>query len=120
MVDRVSGSPIQDSQLLQLGTQQAVEKVNQQAAADSSGVAANDLMDQATISDEAKNAYEQEKEVLKFSRLAMRVKEPVDTDKVARMKDLLDSGRINDYLRGLDAESMADSILNSATGSFLR
>ena len=119
MVDRISGKPVDNQQLLQVG-QNAVEKVNQEAAKESASVGSLGTLDQATISDEALKAYEQEKEVLKFSRLAMRVKEPYDADKVARMKDLIDSGRINDYLRNLDNGALADSILNSAAGAFLR
>jgi len=119
MVDKISGSNIQDAQLLQVGTQQSVETSNQQAAQDSASAASFNTLDQATISDAAKQAYEQEKETLKFSRLAMRIQEPYDADKVSRMKDLVNSGRINDYLRNLDTGSIADNMLNSAAGGFL-
>ena len=92
MVDRISGNSVDNNQLLQVG-QNAVEKVNQEAAKEASSTDSLSGFDKATISDEAIKAYEQEKEILKFSRLAQRVQD-YDAEKVARMKDLVDSGRI--------------------------
>ena len=125
MVDSISGNSnsIQDAGLLNVDRQQAsqnVEKVNLESAQDTGSTSTLQLVDQATISDEAKKAYESEKDTLRLSRLAQRVKEPYDADKVARMKDMLDSGRINDYLRSLNTEQIAQSILDSSSGAFLR
>lgn len=124
MVDSISGKNpgIQDASLLNIGQQQssqAVEKINVDSAQGTTNVASLKLLDQATISDEAKKAYEGEKEILRFSRLAQRIKEPFNTEKVAQFKDMLDGGRINDYLRSLNTDAIADAILNSPTGAFL-
>lgn len=125
MVDSISGKPhnIQDASLLGINQQQSsesVEKVNVQSAQESANVSSLKLLDEATISDEAKKAYESEKEVLRFGRLAQRIKAPYDGDKVAQMKNLVDSGRINEYLRSINTDELANSMLNSSSGAFLR
>lgn len=125
MVDSISGKPnhIQDANLLGVNQQQSsesVQKVNVESARESANVGSLKLLDEATISDEAKKAYESEKEVLRFSRLAQRIKEPYNSDKVAQMKNLVDNGRINDYLRSINTDELANSLLNSPSGAFLR
>ncbi len=122
MVDSISGNSnsIQDAALLNVDRQQAsqnVEKINLEAAKDANASSTLQLVDQATISDEAKKAYESEKDVLRLSRLAQRIQEPYDAEKVSRMKDLVDSGRINEYLRSINTDDLAQSILNSASGA---
>ncbi len=121
MVDSISGKPnnIQDSSLLGVN-QQNVEKINVDSARETANVPSLKLLDEATISDEAKQAYESEKEILRFSRLAQRIKEPFSSEKVAQLKGLLDSGRINDYLRSLNTDAIAENLLNSPSGAFLR
>jgi predicted lipid-binding transport protein (Tim44 family) len=125
MVDSISGKNpnIQDAGLLGVNQQQSsqsVEKVNVESAKETAALGSVKLLDEATISDEAKKAYESEKEVLRLSRLAQRVQEPYDAEKVAQMKNLLDNGRINEYLRSLNTEAIAESILNSPSGAFLQ
>lgn len=120
MVDSISGKNIQEAGLLNIGQQQSVEKTNQDSARETAAVGSLKMLDQATISDEARKAYESEKEVLRFSRLAQRVREPFDSDKVSHFKNLLDSGRINDYLRSLNTDELAASLLNSPSSAFLR
>lgn len=122
MVDSISGKSngIQDTSLLNINQQQTVEKVNQESAADSKQIASLQFGDAATISDAARQAYESEKEVLRFSRLAHRVKETIDTDKIAQFKGMIDNGRINEYLRSLNTDTLAQSLLNSPSGAFLR
>lgn len=124
MVDSISGNSknIQDAGLLNVNQQQSsqsVEKVNVESARESDAATLK-LLDEASISDEAKKAWESEKEILRFSRLAQRVKEPFNAEKVAQLKNMVDTGRINDYLRSLNTEAIADSILNSPSGAFLR
>lgn len=122
MVDRITNDNnlIQDPSLLRAGSQGQVERINKEAVKDAAQVDSLEGFDKATISDEALQAYNQEKEILKFSRLAQRVPAEVDYEKVNRIKNLLDSGRINDYLRSLDSGALADSIINSPSGAFLR
>lgn len=122
MVDSISGKPnqIQDAGLLNIDRQQSVEKTNQESASETSAAAVTKLLDEASISDEAKKAYQQDKEVMRFSRLAQRIKEPIDTDKIANIKNMLDNGRINEYLRSLNTDALAQSILDSPSGAFLR
>ncbi|HEY9686237.1 MAG TPA: hypothetical protein V6C52_04605 [Coleofasciculaceae cyanobacterium] len=125
MVDGISGknNNIQDADLLNVGQQQSsrnVEKVNIETAQETASVSSLKLLDEAHISDEAKKAWESEKEILRFSRLAQRVKEPFNSEKVAQIKGMLDAGRINDYLRSLNTDTIAESILNSPSSAFLR
>jgi predicted lipid-binding transport protein (Tim44 family) len=125
MVDQVganNNNPIQNGSLLNSQTQ-TVKDVNQQAAANSSAVSSLkqlDIQDGVQISMEARNRLESEKDVLRFSRLAQRVQEDFDHEKVNRIKNLLNSGRINEYLRGINTEEMADKILDSPFGNYLR
>jgi hypothetical protein len=122
MVDSISGKPnsIQDASLLNINQQQSVEKVNSEAASSASNAGTLSLVDEATISDAARSAYESEKEILKFGRLAQRVKPSYDAEKVARFKDMIDNGRINDYMRSLNTDQLAQSMLDSPSGAFLR
>lgn len=122
MVDSISGqsNPIQDSGLLNIDRQQSVEKTNLESAGETRNASTLKLLDEATISSEAKAAYEKDKEVMRFSRLAQRIKEPFNADKVANIKNMLDSGRINDYLRSINTDDLAQSLLNSPSGAFLR
>jgi|GEM_PF-1641664 len=71
-----------------------------------------------TISDQARQAAESEKDVIKFSRLAQREKTPFDSEKVATFKAMLDNGRINGYLSGLNTDKLAASMLETSR-SFL-
>ena len=66
-----------------------------------------------TISDQARQAAESEKDVIKFSRLAQRDKTPFDSEKVATFKAMLDNGRINGYLSGLNTDKLAASMLET-------
>jgi hypothetical protein len=123
MVDRISSShidPLGDSSLHGVGAQQQAEKVGAGKIAKTDDAASASLLDQASISDEARETYAAEKETLRFSRLAQREKAPVDMDKVTKFRELLDNGRINDYLRSLNTNALADSLLASSSGSFLR
>ncbi|MBY0405945.1 MAG: hypothetical protein K2X66_18730 [Cyanobacteria bacterium] len=125
MVDNVtanSGLSINDkASLLELNTRNVAD-VNQQAAESSASVSSlkeYSFQDNATLSDEAKNRFNQEKEVLKFSRLAQRVDDGTNPSKVSLLKDLVNSGRINDYLRGINNEDLAQKIIDSPFGSYL-
>jgi hypothetical protein len=121
MVDRISGQIDNrpEAGLLGINTQQGVEKTG--AADRSSGQAAGvNLVDEAAISDEARETYAAEKETIRFSRMVQRGKESVDLDKVARFKELLDNGRINEYLRSLNTDALAESLLSSSSGAFLK
>ncbi|MEB3287949.1 MAG: flagellar biosynthesis anti-sigma factor FlgM [Vampirovibrionales bacterium] len=127
MVDRInSQSPsVQDLGLLQTSQQTAVENAKVEKANRESGTSKAKLdslqgFDKASISSEAVSAWEQEKEMLKFSRLAQRETPEVDYEKVSRIKNLVDSGRINDYLSTVDTNALVESMLNSPAGAFLR
>lgn len=125
MVDSISGNSqqIQDAALRNVDQQRAsesVEKVNVETAKETSNVASLQLLDKVNISDAAKQAYESEKEVLRFSRLAQRVQDSGSSERVAQLKSMVDSGRIQEYLRSVNTDDLADKILNSPTGAFLR
>ncbi|MBY0451285.1 MAG: hypothetical protein K2X01_11740 [Cyanobacteria bacterium] len=128
MVDQVSGrnlSLIQDSTANLLGSKAAqTEEVNRTAAQAASTApekieAPLSYEDNVTISSEAKHRYEKEKEVLRFSRLAQRSPNQVDDSKVSSFRQLIEHGRINDYLRSLNTDQIAASILNSPAKAFL-
>lgn len=122
MVDRISGqnSSLQDAALLQAAQQGQVERVNK----DTKSKAAESTMgagyDKASISPEALEAWEKEKQVLKYSRQVQMTAPDVDYDKVNRIKNLVDSGRINDYLNTVDTNSLVESLLSSPAGALLR
>lgn len=122
MVDSISGNSnsIQDSGLLNVDRQQSVEKTNLESAREGQPAGLSKLLDEATISDEAKQAYQKDKEVMRFSRLAQRIQTPFDADKVAQIKNLLDNGRINEYLRNINTDELAQSLLDSPSAAFLR
>lgn len=120
MVDGVSKDPnmINELQSGALQQNQNVERLNRESAhTQKSGL--SHLLDQADISDAARARLDAEKDVMRFTSLAVRQDEGFDADKVAYFKDLLDSGRINDYLRGLNNNDLADSLLNSPVSAFL-
>ena len=120
MVDRVSDKSLQDLNLLGTQQQSQVEKVTQSNQGKSKTDSATSSFDTATISDDAINAWEQEKDVLKFSRLAQRGTAPVDYDKVNQIKNLLDSGRINQYLSTVDTNALVENLLNSPASTLLQ
>ena len=122
MVDGISGKmdSLPEAGLLNVNTQQGTEKIGGNANQAAEKAIPTNLLDEAAISDEARQAYEVEKEAIRFSRMAQRGKETIDTDKVTHFKDLLDNGRINDYLRSLNTEALADSLLSSSSGPFLK
>ena len=120
MVDRVSGqdnNAIQESLLG--GRTRQVEEVNRKAAEEGAAVGSlSDLIidDEASISSGAHLRLEAEK----FGRLAQRVEEPVNHEKVTRLKELVNSGRINEYLRTINTDELAQKILEGPTGAFLK
>ena len=122
MVDSISGksNPIQDNGLLNVDRQQSVEKTNLESAREGQSAGLSKLLDEATISDEAKQAYQKDKEVMRFSRLAQRIQVPFNSDKVAQIKNLLDNGRINEYLRSINTDELAQNLLDSPSAAFLR
>ncbi len=115
MVDRISSQHgnINEIGLGNLSQSQQVERLNRESADSSSQVKGNGLSDVADISPEAFARLQAEKDVAKFASLAKRIDESFDADKVNHFKTMLDSGRINDYLRGFSNEDLADSLLNS-------
>jgi hypothetical protein len=126
MLDRVNGpssNPLIDAAgLLKTGeSTQNVQETNRQSAESSNQVGSlMALTDGANISEEARVRYEREKEVFKFSRLSQKVDEGTQPDRVALLKDLVNSGRINEYLRTINNEDLAQKILDSSSGGFLK
>ena len=122
MVDRISGqsSSLQDAALLQATQQGQVERVSKDTKSNAAESTLGAGYDKASISQEALEAWEKEKQALKYSRQAQMTAPDVDYDKVARIKNLVDSGRINDYLNTVDTNSLVESLLSSPAGAFLR
>lgn len=126
MLDRVNGSsnnPLIDAAgLLKTGeSAQSVQETNKQSAENSNQVGSlMELSDGANISEEARIRYEREKEVFKFSRLSQKVDEGTQPDRVSLLKELVNSGRINEYLRTINNEDLAQKILDSSSGGFLK
>ncbi len=117
MVNSISGnesSAVQDSALLR---RTETEEVNRRAADNSSKVESLGLFnDTATVSQGAKRLYEAEK----FGRMAQQIEEPFDSEKVARLRELVQHGKTNEILRNFDNGDLADSLINSPAGAFLR
>lgn len=124
MVDGISrnDNTIQEGLLNALNLQVGVEKTNKDDASDkTSTLGALDKLfgDNATISSDARKAYESEREMLQFARLAQRIPNSVDTDKVSRMKQMIDAGKLNEYFSSLNNTELADSILKGPAGAYL-
>ncbi len=123
MVDGIGNdNKIQEGLLNALAPQVGVEKTNKDDAKQFGSLGNLDKMflDNASISDAAKKAYESEKVVLQFARLAQRIPDTIDTEKVSRIKQMIDTGRLNEYFNSLNNTDLADSILNGPAGAFLR
>ena len=80
------------------------------------------LEDNASVSPEARARYEKDREVLKFVRLAQRTDTApaASNDKVVQLKNMVDTGKINDYLRSIDTNVLVNDILASPAGAFLK
>lgn len=98
----------------------AIQQANQEASQNTQSPEALDYVDHATISPEALQKLESDKKVLQFTRIAQRISPDQNPDKVAQLKDLVDSGRINEYLRSLNTDTLADQLLNSPSGTYLK
>lgn len=72
------------------------------------------------ISNEALDRLAAERQAFQYASLAARQEEPFDSDKVAHFKAMLDSGRINDYLRSVGNDALADSLLNNPIGALFK
>lgn len=118
MVERVTGhdsGAIHESLLAQRS--QNVEDVNRKAADETANVKSlNPFNDTATVSSQAKKLYEAEK----YARLAQRIADPFDADKVARLQEMVQHGRISELLNKYDDGDLADSLINSPAQAFLR
>ncbi len=119
MVNSINGSGndsslIQDSALLR---RTETEEVNRQAADNSNKVASlGEFNDTATVSKGAKRLYEADK----FGRMAQQIAEPFDSDKVARLREMVQHGKISDILKNFDDADLAEGLINSPAGAFLR
>src|SRR5690349_484891 len=117
MVDSISSNPnnINELSLGQLNQSQQLERLNRESADSSNTANVLPFGENVDISDAAYAKLQSEKDLSKFASLAQRMDESFDADKVNAFKTMLDSGRINDYLRGFSNEDLADSLLNSST-----
>jgi hypothetical protein len=76
--------------------------------------------DSANISDLAKRLAERDIEAKEFTKLALG--EPEQSSKsefTSHLKNLLDSGRISEYLRTVNTDSIVNSLLKSGAGKFV-
>ncbi|MEM0952344.1 MAG: hypothetical protein AAGI66_09430 [Cyanobacteria bacterium P01_H01_bin.74] len=121
MTDRISSTQSGTVNADLLLNTPSVEKAETLQANKSAGTVQTENLDAviADISAEAKTAYDKDKEVLRFGRLAQRGKGDFDAEKVAELKKMVDNGRINEYLRTVSPDAMAEAILNSSAGQFL-
>jgi len=77
------------------------------------------LTDRMDISEEALTLANRDKDVMKYARMLTRQPEDVDTEKVSTFKSMLDSGRINDCLRRLGEDTLANDLLKSPAAAML-
>jgi hypothetical protein len=116
-----SGSGVQADSLSSGAQVERTQASGGQAAFEKSSVVTFPLSDTADISDSARSRLASEKEAMHFSGMASRMEEPFDAEKVNTLKTMLDNGRINDYLRHISNDMLADTLLNSpAKGALLR
>lgn len=127
MVNSISGNlqpvPPEAGLLNQVEQRQggpAIEKIGTNASEKAAQAGGLTLVDEATISDAAKKACAQDKEALRLGRMAQRIQEPYNGEKVEQFRSLLDSDRIDEYLNNIQPEALADSVLKSPSGAFLR
>lgn len=88
--------------------------------AENAGATGRAVAAEASISPEARQRLEAEREVMKFTRMALMEKEPPSNPRVAELRDMLDNGRINDYLRSINTDEMVDAILSGPAAASLR
>ena len=76
---------------------------------------------QASISAEAVDKARADQQVLQFGRSAGRIKDAGEQpEKVSTLKALYNSGNIDTYFNQLDTQKLADSLLNSLSGAYLK
>ncbi|MGE0200613.1 MAG: hypothetical protein AB7P76_06560 [Candidatus Melainabacteria bacterium] len=123
MVDSISRknpSLVPDAAAAGVQTTQDIARLNQQAAEVAITDKTVDYLDNASLSEEAKRAFESEREILKYARLAMRVQDTPDGDKVAQLKNLVDSGRIQEYLSSINPGELVDAMLSAPVAGYLK
>lgn len=69
------------------------------------------LTEKVTISDTAKEKLASEQSLMKFARLASRLQEPFDLDKVKALQDKLSTQGTQGYLQSLSPNALASSML---------
>lgn len=102
------GQTGQAEQVTLVETDSAAKKQNQTEAA-----GYNDI---AEVSQEALEKAQADLKAQRFARVAGRLPESFDTDKVNQFKSLLKNGQIGSYLGSLDTRSIADAILAGPSG----
>ena len=113
MVDQISSQQsFNELQAQQLQPQQQVEQTRD-GANGNKNTGNTPLGENVELSEDAIKLYEAEKEASRFAALARKSEAPFDREKVGQIKNLLDSGRINEYLNKLDYNDLADTLLNS-------
>ena len=58
-------------------------------------------------------------ELAKFGRAANRLEEPFNAEKVGHFKELMNSGRIHEYLSSLNTEALVDSLVSGPAGGYV-
>ena len=78
-----------------------------------------DSMDTSFISVAARQKYEAEREALYFAAQVPSEAATFNHDKVSQFKELMNTGRIHNYLAQLDNTVLVDKLLLSPAGAFL-
>ena len=117
MIERIDNKGIDTSLLTQHNKDlEAVRERNESAAEPVKSAVLAFLNDRAEVSNDAKRLLEAER----FGRLASQIEEPFDSDKVARLREMVQHGRMSDILSSFDDNALAESLLASPTAAFLR
>ena len=121
MQDVTSTNSISNVGLNAAGNNAAVEKTSLESAAKKSAEQAAGFgpEENVTISQTAKEKAKLELQGAKYARMAQRLEEPMDHQKVEKFKALVASGNTANYLNGLDTNAIAKALLAGPTGKFL-
>ena len=99
---------------------QAIEGVTAQSSQTGDSVTALSSTDEATISAEAKAAYQKDQLIQSFSRLVPQTLDSTNADQIAQLKAQFESGNIGSYLDSINLNTLAGNMLSSPVGSILQ
>lgn len=116
----VAGVGLNAAGLSEAHSNNAVEKTGlDNAAAKQSEAKSLPLEERVSVSEEASAKAALELKAAKYARMAQRLEEPLDHQKVEHFKNLVASGQVGNYLNSLDNGQLANALLTGPAAKFL-